>query len=628
MPEYLEVEPEQLRMIAEQHMLAAAKIRKWGEIPHAWLADFHNTYGTIAEPVRASLVEYYYRRHEEAERLAADHERSRDALLATATALEDADQVGRRQIIQAGGFDDEVPLAGPAPGARTDNPAVPVGASRDTPMLNATRSWQPSVTTLDTVPGISDEAGRSEQAPLPPATPAPHTYDTVSSAATAPKPETMPPSAGGLEPGAADMRAATAVDADSAAGLAGAMPAPLATGPLVAAVQAAGARRALPSLVVGERVDEDLALARTLLAATLAAVADSAPGLEWAVAVARTPAGPLVMLTSSEGRGWLPAGLFLPSEVTLPWKWDSLLDMAGREAIARWEGTADPARMLAEFGLLVGRRRRVRISALVSSASIPDGLFAALGDDVAIEGWVSAAESVVDLTAPGVGLVDRLALAGSDELLRQAATVPNTEIRAKCLELAWAADALVGAAVSGIDGKISTHRVRRREILDALHSGVPVPASWWDQIRAFDDMAAAALRAQHVDVSHFPVGVGRDVVGTEALLGVFFQRRADEMLLMLAAGEPDRQNLRDALYAYGQIVEHPRLPVAARAVAARAEVRDIQGARSVSPGARGVSAISVGAIGLAGVPPPIAALPKGPAGSESSSEQMRAMGDE
>lgn len=44
--------------------------------------------------------------------------------------------------------------------------------------------------------------------------------------------------------------------------------------------------------MVGAQVEEDLVLARTLLAATLAAVADSALGLEWAVVVLRTLSGP------------------------------------------------------------------------------------------------------------------------------------------------------------------------------------------------------------------------------------------------------------------------------------------------------------------------------------------------
>ncbi|WP_406274350.1 ESX-1 secretion-associated protein [Nocardia sp. NBC_00881] len=133
MPGYLKVEPEQLRAIAKQHELVAANIRKWGEIPNAWLADFQSTYGMIADPVRAALVDYYDRRHDTAERLAAEHERTRDELIAAARALEDADQAGGRQISLVGGFDDETPPGGPTRRAPTD-PAAPVGTSPDTPL--------------------------------------------------------------------------------------------------------------------------------------------------------------------------------------------------------------------------------------------------------------------------------------------------------------------------------------------------------------------------------------------------------------------------------------------------------------------------------------------------------------
>jgi hypothetical protein len=330
----------------------------------------------------------------------------------------------------------------------------------------------------------------------------------------------------------------------------------------------------------------------------------------------------LVLLTSTEGRGWLPPGLFLPAEVVIPWRWTAILGTAGRETVAALEGTADPARTLAEFFLSVSRRRAGRISALVSSTAISDDLRMALGDEVAIEDRVSAAESAVDLTSPGIGLVDRLALAGSDESLSQASAVPEAEIRAKCIELARAADARVRTAVSGIGGESSFHRA---SILDALYAGLPIPASWWDEIRVGDAMTAAALSARRIDVSHMPVGgISLNVTGTEIQRGMVFERRADELLLLLAAGEPDRQTLRDALYAYGEIAEHPLLPAAARVVATETPRRSTAVSDAVF--APGVDAGSSGgsAVGHGGTPPSVAGLLGGPAGSESSGEQRRA----
>jgi hypothetical protein len=653
MPERLVVEPEELRRIAKQHELAAAKLREWGVIPHAWLDEFPDTYGSIADPMHGALVDYYNKRHDRAERLAINHEQTRDQLLAAAKALEDHDEAGGRQVTQAGGHDHGAPSGGHNHGAPM---APPVHTGPDAPITNSTQPAQPPVTAPPTS-GVPDGTARSEQATQSPAASAPQTYDTLPTGAVTPIGATVP-SVGASEYSATDMSIPAVGDASGGAGtaggssLVGGMPAPLATdgypapvapvgagtaarvptslavGPFAAAVHPTPDRRALPSFVVGERVEDDLVLARTLLAATLAAVRDSARGMEWAVAVGRASDGPIVLLTSTEGRGWLPPGLFLPLEVTLPWRWNFTFGTAGREAIAALEGTTDPARMLAEFGYLTARRKDVWISALVSSAAIPDGVRAAIGGDAAIEEWVSPAESAVDFTAPGPGLVDRLALAGSDELLHQAATVPETEIRAKCLELARAADARVRAAVSGVDGETVTRRARRRQILDALHAGQPVPVSWWDQMRAADDMTASALWSRRVDVSSVPVGGVRPGVSTEALRGMVFERRADELLLLLAAGEPDRQTLRDVLYTYGQIAEHPLLPEAARVVAAETAgvgtaIPDAEFAHGVGTGVHGVSAVSVGSSRLGGAPPVIAELPNSSAGSAGSSEQRR-----
>ncbi|MEU1959234.1 type VII secretion target [Nocardia sp. NPDC019255] len=650
MPNHLDVEPDQLRRMAQQHDSLAADIRKWGEIPHDWLAEFESTYGVIADPMRGALVDYYNRRHQSAERLAARHERTRDELLAAAAALEDADHSGGQTIGNAGDFGNGAPRGGPAL-STLPGPPAPVGAAPDTPLTNGAQPGHPPTTSA--TPQMPESARHSDSVPAQPAASLPQIHDSMPTGVVPPQ-GTMPVTPGmpqfgvnGMpEPGAVGASldplgfqngsAEVSIDVSGPMGttdgllapMAGSVfpaavptdgmsartairpPAPLSTGPLAAALHPAEDRRALPSFVVGERVEDDLALARTLLAAILSAVADSALGLDWGVAVARTPAGPLVLLTSTEGRGWLPPGLFLPSEVIIPWRWDSILRAAGREAVAALEGTTDPARMLAEFTLLVGERRPVRISALVSSAAIADDLRTTLGRDVAIEDRVPAAESAVDLTSPGPGLVDRLTLAGSDDLLREAATVPDAEIRAKCVELARAADAQVRAAISGADGNGSPHRAR---ILDALHAGLPVPPSWWHQIRAADALTAAAANSRRIDVSHIPVGgVPLRVADMEVLRGMVFERRVDELLLSLAEGEPDRQTLRDALYTYSQITEHPLFPATARVSVA-------QTARMSRTVSGGVSSMSHGES-----PPSVTGLLSGLAGSESSGEQRRA----
>ncbi|WP_433492125.1 type VII secretion target [Nocardia grenadensis] len=593
---YLDIEPEELRRKAEQHARVAANIRKWGEIPHDWLATFADAYGTIADPVRAALVDYYNRRHERAERRAAKHDRAREELLAGAIALEQADQSSGRRVDRAGAGIEAPPVH-----AAPNTPVVPVpplGAGPVAAPAHTTTTGSPSTAARHSpgppggvehgpgpigprpqqpVAGVPGDFAPPPRVAVPfvadaPRDAGPFTASEQLSAATAPgaprvvyASEAGPVEAAGAgnAVGAVPVQSALAplpeVVAGSGADSSSTMPQPLATGPLAAAVHPESARKALPSLVVGERDDEDLELARTLLAATLAAVADTTHGLDWAVAVLRTPGGPVILLTSNEGRGWLPPGLFLPSEVALPWRWAPAFGRLARRATAGMEGTADPARMLAEFGRFVSRPGAIRISALASSGELADDLRADLVREGAeMADLVSAAESAVDLTSPGDGLVDRLALAGSDESQRLAAAVPAAHMRAKCLELARAAENRLRAVVPGGHGETATSRVRRQRILDELHAGRPVPVEWWDRLRVENSTMAVAAAARRVDVSHIPVGgVPQDLPGAAAVRSSALERRANELLLLLVRGEPDRQMLRDVIYTYDQIVEHP-----------------------------------------------------------------------
>ncbi|MGK8522568.1 hypothetical protein ACRS6B_13860 [Nocardia asteroides] len=107
---------------------------------------------------------------------------------------------------------------------------------------------------------------------------------------------------------------------------------------------------------------------------------------------------------------------------------------------------------------------------------------------------------------------------------------------------------------------------------------------------------------------------------------MFFERRADELLLLLAVGEPTRQTLRDAFYAYGQIVEHPQFPAASAGIVKATQTTgtgttapDVRIAHGVRPVSR-ASAPSASA----GLSRSIAESADAAEGSEGSSEQRRA----
>lgn len=226
-----------------------------------------------------------------------------------------------------------------------------------------------------------------------------------------------------------------------------------------------------------------------------------------------------------------------------------------------FEGTSDPARTLAEFGLLADRRRKGQMSALVSSMAISDNLHFELGNEVATEGLVIAHEATVDLSSPVDGLRDRLAVAGSDELV-QHAEGRQSDARSVCLELARTADQLQ-RTISTDRIEISAYRAARARIFRALDTGDPVPSDWLDQIgpRVGDTVTP---HSGLVDVSHLRLGgVLSEPPDTAGMRHEIFEHRANELLL-LAIYETGRQSSRDAYYAYGEITSHPMYPAGSK----------------------------------------------------------------
>ncbi|MQY23637.1 hypothetical protein [Nocardia macrotermitis] len=315
------------------------------------------------------------------------------------------------------------------------------------------------------------------------------------------------------------------------------------------AVGAAMLAAAAPTFILGERVDGDLVLARSLLSSLLTVTESVTVGLGCAVSLLRHPGGVTAFVTTTEGRGWLPAGVYLPREMSMPWVWS---DADG----AAWEGVSDPARVLAEFAAVWGGKTGARLSALVSSQPIDDGLRRQL-PGAPVEGSVGA-QPTMDFSCPAAGLADRLELVGAPHLLERVSAAPPERIAGRCLELAVDAHTRVAELRSG--ASLGTGTLRER-ILQALRQGRDVPQEWWAELRDADDMLVVSMLPLRADVSRIPLGELRSesTEGQAAarLRAMLFERRCDELVLSLSA-EPNRQLLRDVVYAHGQLLDHPR----------------------------------------------------------------------
>ncbi|WP_306355953.1 MULTISPECIES: type VII secretion target [unclassified Nocardia] len=589
MPDRMDIDPEVLRQLANQHDRVARDTREWAQPPSAWLDNFLPTYGKIAFPVYKALVQYYNARQLAGERLADQHDQTAASLRAAANSYERTDDDIASGFRRAG---DEF-------GAPSQLPGTP-GAGQPTPINGAPSADAPAVTTpaaANTDPGLNGApigtglgAGAATTPAAEPTAPA---ATATSPAAAAPSaagsptapgdttqsttpattgtgaqpsgttpgastppggvvpPAVMTPAAG--IPGGADQTASGTPGGSTANGV-GLPMMPIA--PFASALANARDKAAGPAFVVGGQPDDDLVLARTLLGGILSAVRTSALGLQWAVSVLRGPGGAMVLVTSNEGRGWLPAGVYVPQGTTLPWA------VAGAETA--WEGISDPARVLAEFSLTIGAASGARLTALVSSAEIDSGLRERFGD-VSMQSAVPPSDEV-DLSVHTPDTVDRLALTGMPRLQDKVGGVPDDKLRDHCLGLAIDAHSRVGQTSAPTPEAAAVRRLRTK-ILDQLREGAEVPREWWDELRDADDLLAAAMLSRRVDVRRVELGELRVDDQAALLRGLVYERRCDEVLMLLSENVT-RQELRDAVYAHVQIIGHPLYTATPETVAA------------------------------------------------------------
>ncbi|WP_067574960.1 type VII secretion target [Nocardia acidivorans] len=594
MAEKVHIDPAVLRQLAAQHKRVGDETVEWAKPPQDWLDAFPHTYGTIASPVLEALTKYYNARQQAGNALAEQHYRTAAELNASADEYERADRDSAAAIHRSG----DGPYGGARtptgvpplahPGAQTPggpgNPgAVPPvsGGSdpnaiggQDTSPINAPGGAPATVG----APGGAQTAPGGAGAPLAPAASATDPAaantgagrdgltGTTADAATRPGAVTAPTGVGAapIPTGTGGGDSAQHASPTSGTGVPGdAVPVPLPT-PFAAAVAAAKDRETGPGHVVNEAVNEDLVIARTLLAAVLAAVDEPVIGLAWAVSVMRGPTGIGVFITSNEGRGWLPAGLYLPREVSTPWLWDEML---GAEQSWPWEGVADPARVLAEFGRAWGGTTESTLTALVSSGSIDSSLRAQL-PDTAVEDMVPPAYDI-DLRTPAPGTADRLALAASIPALESVGAVPDSAIHRRRTELAEQAHGELVRTIAA-PAEAAAGRALRGRVLALLRENQQVPAQLWQELRDADDLLAATMLSRRVDAGRVTLGQLRIEDQAEALRAMVFERRCTELVLLLA-NQPTRQGLRDAVYAHEQILGHPMfaaVPVAAATTAA------------------------------------------------------------
>ncbi|WP_416566296.1 type VII secretion target [Nocardia testacea] len=414
MTEPLDIDLDLLQQLAIRHEEEADKIRARVAPPTEWLDNYLARYGKIALPVYEALLRYVGARQADGNALADTHRLTADNLRMAAWKMELVDQQSGRSIQHAaseGRHSDSSAFAGHS---NSSSPADNTGTAADS-------SSHPSSTTTANLPA-SDLLSIG-------------TYNRSATVATN------------------DAGTATVSPGAGFGGRDG--------------------RRETPwSRARDTSDDTDLDLARKQLS-TIINSAPDIPGLDWAVAAMRAGDQVQTFVTSNQGRGWLPAGTQFPSTIATPWAPKIANTLSGVETA--WEGAADPARILVEFGSVWGARHTSRMTALVTTATVDMSLRGAV-PDAAVEGDIIPGLYPIDTTAR---LVDRLSIYSSDDLDSAIDTVPDTMIGVCIAGLASDAHARLGR--QNRDG--GELRKLRERLLTRLDQGQTVPSAWWAELR-------------------------------------------------------------------------------------------------------------------------------------------------
>ncbi|MFC9897834.1 type VII secretion target [Nocardia sp. NPDC127579] len=548
---YFDMNPDSLRRLAALQDEAAKRTQAWARPPADWLAGFPTNFGTIAHPVYRAMQRYYDARERAGNKMADRHAQAAADLRQAADSFEQADSDAAARIRQLGNNISTAlpPSASPLGTDTPSNAAQSLGVG--TPVISAPRPTGPNASPNIALPHIpfvpaperaaADPTAPAMTSPVGAATPAPV---SGSAGAVAAPPHTGPGRPGGGPPGPPGPAGSGGPTPPGGPGTGRAMTSPFPAGTT---------RDHTGSRPKGAPVHDDLTIARTLLACVLAATDPPGAGVSWAAAVLRSPSsGGTLFLTSNEGRGWLPAGVFWPRALSTPWQWDEQLGIGALSAA--WEEFTDPARILVEFAQAWGPRAGADLTALVSSGPIDSSLRAQLGD-AATAGSVGPAP-VFDMRMPTADTVDRLGLTGSTEAMEYVAAVPETELAERCLSLAI--DAHVRLARTGPAPAEAAEVAQLRDrILALLQAGQEVPPPWWDDLRAADQVLATTRPIRHARIINSTFDGHAVSGGFDALRSLAFQRRCTELVLLLN-DNPSWRQLRSAVYTFEQVIRHPQ----------------------------------------------------------------------
>lgn len=413
--------------------------------------------------------------------------------------------------------------------------------------------------------------GYSPSSPMSPSSPAAPVSPQVTPSAPAATPTTPSPAPAPAPAGPVGQQVSVTGQPQGSAPGGGGQPSPTAAAAAESAantsgqsnnmrsVAAAAFAASAPMEVVLGALDPDanLALAETVVAALLAA-SPAMLGLEWAASVVSAGTGQQVLVTSNEGRGWIPPRVHLPRDVESPW-------LVG-EVSSSWELVNDAGRVLVEHAHANGDR--YQLLALASTRAISSTMRARFPD--ARFSTVTRADDALDLGPKSVNTLDRLSI-GVPEMSSRINAVADGAVAIETLGLVWDANYshLGWVSPMTLPGTQVTAAAVREQILATMNRErdrgfEAVPDHMWQKLTELDGLARSGCVSAQLTADGIPVG-GLVDDPASILRAMTAERRVNELVLLLN-GRPSRARLRHIYFAYDQVIVSERASLVSQPV--------------------------------------------------------------
>lgn len=271
-------------------------------------------------------------------------------------------------------------------------------------------------------------------------------------------------------------------------------------------------------------VDEYVSTARRIIAAI-----GGGGDVGWAAAVMDVDGTHRLALTSDRGRGWLPADAVVPDGILNPWE---------HRDSARWEGLADPVRVLLEYAAATG----ARIEA-VASTRAGGGAGTSSVSSIVVDASLRARPELLDMAT-----TDRVRLQVA-ERQQQAVNAITDPIQQRVQALWLACDADARAPKSAVRTQVLT---ACQQNLARIHQPRWLAGLPWDRLA--DEHHDLCVRERGARLDARDIAVGALDTGGGPCRKLLAQAYANEATLALRDLDPAAA-LLSAVYCWSMLLD-------------------------------------------------------------------------